>query len=87
MNIYPSEIEDELKKDVRTQDALIYKIEDHKSGIQIVLEISGNYQNEGEVRALCTQVLPSFQIPSIIKLVKEIPRNGSGKVVRHHENN
>lgn len=85
MNIYPREIEDELKKDARTQDALIYKVEDRLSGVQIALDISGNYSNENEVRTLCTRVLPSFQIPTIINLVKEIPRNGSGKVIRHHE--
>lgn len=85
MNIYPREIEDELKKDARTQDALIYKLEDRQSGIQIALDISGNYSSENEVRALCTRILPSFQIPTIINLVKEIPRNGSGKVIRHHE--
>lgn len=86
MNIYPKEIEDELKKDPRTQDALVYKMEDLSGGIQIALDISGNYSNENEVRALCLSILPSFQIPSLINLVKEIPHNGSGKVVRHHEN-
>ena len=85
MNIYPREIEDELKKDARTRDALIYKVENSKSGVQIALDISGDFESENEVRSLCMQILPSFQVPTIINLVKEIPRNGSGKVIRHHE--
>lgn len=87
MNIYPREIEDEMRRDPRTADVLVYPTKDRNSGVQIAMDISGDYQNEGEVRALCAKTLPAFQVPALIRLVKEVPRNGSGKIVRHHENN
>ena len=35
-----------------------------------------------EVKQFCMKALPSFQVPSVIELVDELPKNGSGKIVR-----
>ena len=83
MNIYPAEIEEELKQDPRTKDALVYKIENEKLGTQIGLKISGDFQNEREIREMCSSLLASYQMPSLIELVESLPRNGSGKTVRN----
>lgn len=87
MNIYPREIEDALRCDSRTSDVLVYALESDKTGTQIAMKISGSYQSEDEVRKLCVALLPAYEIPSTIQLVKSIPRNGSGKIVRKYENN
>lgn len=82
MNIYPQEIEGVLKKDRRVQDVLVYKINNLRLGTQIGLKISGNFSSIEEVKRLCLEKLPSFQIPSFIELLDELPRNGSGKIIR-----
>lgn len=82
MNIYPQEIECTLKADPRVEDVYVYKLEDSYAGSQIAMKISGNFLNENEVRDMCSKLLPFFQIPTHIELCDELPRNGSGKIIR-----
>lgn len=82
MNIYPQEIEGVLKTDYRVRDVLVYKINNLRLGTQIGMKISGNFSSIEEVKRLCLEKLPSFQIPSFIELLDELPRNGSGKIIR-----
>ncbi len=82
MNIYPSEIENELKKDDRVRDVYIYTIDDPKMGIQIGMKIAGNFNNIKEIKKLCTDLLPLYQVPSKIELFESLPTNGSGKILR-----
>lgn len=86
MNIYPQEIESALKMDSRVRDVLAYKTENAKTGVQIGLKISGDFTDTDEVKALCNDLLPSFQIPTVIELLDELPKNGSGKIVRRWKN-
>ena len=37
---------------------------------------------EDEIKKACLKMLPSYQIPTHIELVDDIPKNASGKVVR-----
>lgn len=82
MNIYPQEIESALKIDPRTNDVLVYKINHPDAGVQIGLKISGDFTNVEEVKQLCTESLPSFQVPSVIQLLDDLPKNSSGKIIR-----
>ena len=82
MNIYPQEIECSLKNDSRVRDVYVYKLDDLYTGSQIAMKISGDFKNEDEVRVLCNNILPFFQVPSKIELCDELPRNGSGKIIR-----
>lgn len=82
MNIYPVEVESILKLDERVHDALIYGIKNTHMGVQIGLKISGNFSSVDEVKQLCMEMLPSFQIPTHIELLEALPKNGSGKIVR-----
>ena len=81
MNIYPAEIESALKQDPRVKEVLIYGF-DNPLGTQIGMKLVGDFACVEEVKQLCKGVLPSFQIPSEIKLLDELPKNGSGKVIR-----
>ena len=81
MNIYPAEIEAALKQDPRVKEALVYGFR-NQFGIQIGLKLAGDLDTVEQVKQLCIQVLPSFQVPSAIELVDELPKNGSGKVIR-----
>ena len=82
MNIYPQEIEAALKKDPRTKEVLVRGVNDEKKGTQIAMKMVGEYRDADEVKALCMQLLPAFQVPTIIELTEELPRNGSGKIIR-----
>lgn len=81
MNIYPTEVEDSIKIDERVKEVLVYGFE-NKYGTQIGIKIVGDFSNVEEVKQLCQECLPAYQIPTLIEIVNELPKNGSGKVVR-----
>jgi len=82
MNIYPQEIVNTVKQDPRVYDVYVYGQEDENRGVQIVMNIVGNFSTTEEVRVLCRECLPSYQMPAKINLLDELPRNGSGKIVK-----
>lgn len=81
MNIYPAEIEDVLKQDSRVREVLVYGFRDN-IGTQIGIKLAGEFSSVDEIKQLCMQTLPAFQVPTKIELVDELPKNGSGKIVR-----
>jgi long-chain acyl-CoA synthetase len=83
MNIYPQEVEGELKKDSRVREVLIYKIDNGHGSAQVGMKIAGDFASVDDVKKLCSEVLTSFQIPTSIELLDELPKNGSGKILRH----
>lgn len=85
MNIYPQEIENALKSDLRVRELYVCGQNDDKLGMQIVLNIVGDFYDTSEVKEMCNNLLPSYQIPNKINIVKELPKNGSGKIIRRQE--
>ena len=81
MNVYPAEIEGVLKQDSRVKEVLIYGFPS-QLGTQIGMRIVGEFSSAEEVKRYCVGVLPAFQVPTKIELVDELPKNGSGKIVR-----
>ena len=81
MNVYPAEIEGVLKQDTRVKEVLVYGYRD-SVGTQIGMKLAGNFSSVDEIKQLCMKTLPSFQIPTRIVLVDELPKNVSGKVIR-----
>lgn len=86
MNIYPVEIENELLKDPRVREVVAFGYSDDGPSERIGLMISGDFTDINEVKQLCISVLPDYQIPSKIKLLDEIPKNESGKIIRRPTN-
>ena len=82
MNIYPQEIESVIKRDPRVGDVYVHGERDDKLGTQIVMNIVGDFQSIKEVKRLCTVSLPAYQVPTKIILLSELPKNGSGKIIR-----
>ena len=82
MNIYPQEIEQSLKADPRVREVLAYGYSDDKLGVQIGLKIVGSFDSIDEVKQMCSKILPSYQIPTLIEILDELPKNGSGKIIR-----
>lgn len=81
MNIYPAEIEATLKQDARVKEAFAYGF-CNQLGTQIGVKIVGTFDSIEDVKRLCVKALPSFQVPSAIELLDELPKNGSGKIIR-----
>jgi len=81
MNIYPTEIEASMKIDSMVKEVLVFGFET-KFGTQIGMKIAGEFSGVDEVKQLCLECLPTYQIPTSIELVSELPRNGSGKIIR-----
>lgn len=86
INIYPHDVESTLKADKRVKEALVYRIDNPISGAALGLKISGDFDSTDDVRKMCLDRLPSFQMPSKIELVDELPKNGTGKIIRRVEN-
>lgn len=82
MNIYPQEVEGALRLDSRVKDVFVRGYSDEKLGVQIELNITGDFSGVNEVKELCRCSLPAYQIPTRINLMDEIPKNGSGKIIR-----
>lgn len=82
MNIYPQEIEAALKTDSRVKELYVCGYDDEKLGTQIILNIVGDFSDISEVKELCRMHLPAYQMPTNIHLVDELPKNGSGKIIR-----
>lgn len=81
MNVYPAEIEGTLKQDPRVKEVLVYGFRD-RFGTQIGMKLAGDFSTQDEVKHLCLRLLPSFEVPARIELVDELPKNGSGKIIR-----
>lgn len=81
MNIYPADIECSVKNDPRTKDVFVYGYEE-RGQVKIGMRISGAYNSVEEVNKMCAMYLSPFQIPSKIELLDELPKNGSGKIIR-----
>lgn len=82
MNIYPQEIENALKIDPRVREVFVHGQKDKDDRVQIVLNIVGDFPDRMEVKKLCHTHLPSYQRPTQINLLDEIPKNASGKIIR-----
>ena len=82
MNIYPQEIENAVKQDYRVKDVFVHGETDEKFGTKIVMNIVGDFSSSDEVKKLCTECLPLYQIPNKINLVDKLQKNGSGKIIR-----
>lgn len=81
MNIYPAEIESVLKLDPRVREVLAYGFRT-STGMQIGLKIAGEFSSPEDVKKMCIQMLPAFQVPSFIEIMDALPKNGSGKIIR-----
>lgn len=82
MNIYPQEIESAVKQDLRVNEVHVYGFKGIHDTTQIGMDISGGFRSVTEVKSLCLKSLPAYQIPSRIRLLDELPKNESGKIIR-----
>jgi len=89
-NIFPIEIENILMAMDEVEDCGVIGVEDScwgEVGKAFIRLRDGAGITEEDIRARCKKKLPSIKIPKYIVFVKELPRNGVGKLMyaRLHE--
>lgn len=82
MNIYPQEIENALKADPRVSEALAYGIRNDDVGQRIGLKVAAEDLDRGQLFELCRQKLAPYQMPDQLEIVRSLPKNASGKILR-----
>ena len=86
MNIYPQEIENALMQDERIRDVLAYGEKNGTVSEKIHIKVVSALC-KSDVFEVCRKHLSSYQLPDVIDIVDEIPKNASGKVIRNEEGN
>ena len=85
MNIYPKEIENALNSLNEVKETMVYGIRSESGqdiAIDVILEDDFVDMGIKPLLRLFAAVLPEFQMPTEVHLVKEFARNASGKLIR-----
>lgn len=85
-NVYAKLVEDYLINFDKVADAAVVGLPDADWGEKVVAVIvpeKGSDLTEEELMKYCKAGLARFEVPKIIEFVVELPRNPSGKVLKH----
>ena len=82
MNIYPQEIENAVKQDSRILDVMAWGTRDERVGQKIHIMAVAPEITENELLQICRERLPGYQLPDHAQLVSDLPKSGSGKLLR-----
>ena len=85
-NVFAKEVEDALLTHVKIQEVAVFGLPDPKWGEKIhaaVVLKPGESATEDELLAFAREKLPGYKRPKVVSLVKELPRNPSGKVLKY----
>jgi long-chain acyl-CoA synthetase len=84
-NIYPTEIEDVLKKHPKIKDAGVIGVPDRIKGMAVRAVITLHEGVKGEKEEFlkyCRENMPEYRVPKSILIRGEIPRDPAGKMLR-----
>ncbi len=85
-NVYCVEVENALAACPGVYEAAVVGVPDAMMGEKVgavIIPVSGQAPNEGEIVAFCRQRLADFKVPQYVTLRQEpLPRNPGGKVVK-----
>jgi fatty-acyl-CoA synthase len=85
-NVYPAEVEKVLKMCPGVAEAAVFGTADPRWGevgyACVVPEGEPELTSDG-LRLFCTERLAGYKVPKYFVLVNELPRTGSGKVLKH----
>ncbi|GGJ53118.1 class I adenylate-forming enzyme family protein [Sphingopyxis bauzanensis] len=84
-NVYPAEIEQVLSELDEVAQAAVVGLPDDSAGQSVaaaVVLMPGAAVDEDALRAHCAARLAHHKVPALIGIVRELPHNASGKVVR-----
>ena len=85
-NIYPREIEEILYQHPAVLEAAVIGVPDRVWGENVMAVIvlkEGVTVTEEEIIQFCKERLASYKKPKIVKFVKSLPKNPSGKILKY----
>ena len=85
MNIYPAEIEAALEQHPGIYEAAVFAIPSREWGEAVhatVVRSAGSAVTDAEVTAFAREHLAGYKIPRSVTFAAELPRTGSGKVLK-----
>jgi long-chain acyl-CoA synthetase len=84
-NIYPSQIEEVLKRHPKVKDCAVVGAPDRTRGQAVTAVIvlkEGEQAGREEILAFCRENMPDFRVPKTVLFREEIPRDPAGKIRR-----
>lgn len=85
-NVYPIEVEDVLYQIPQILEAAVVGVPHEVYGevpkAYVVLK-AGEQVSEAEIKSYSTQHLAKYKVPMEVEYIAELPRNASGKVLKH----
>jgi len=84
-NIYPSEIEEEIRKLEGVEEVVVVGVKDETWGSTPAACIvqTGKELTKEKIIEDITPLLASYKIPKYIYFIEEVPRNATNKIMRH----
>jgi fatty-acyl-CoA synthase/long-chain acyl-CoA synthetase len=85
VNIYPAEIEAALEAHADINDVAVFGIPDDEWGEAvhaIVVVRTGAVLSKAQITAFARQSLAGYKVPRSISFMDDIPRTGSGKILK-----
>jgi acyl-CoA synthetase (AMP-forming)/AMP-acid ligase II len=85
-NIYPAEIEDRLHEHPAVTDVVVVGVPDRVLGElvkAVIVRQPGSVLDADEVRTWAAAALAPFKVPALIEFRDSLPRNVTGKVMKH----
>lgn len=85
VNIYPKEIEDVLLSHANIADVAVIGVPHPEWGetVKAFLVAKGRTPSIEEIQSFCGEHLAKFKIPKLVEFMEAIPRNASGKILKH----
>jgi O-succinylbenzoic acid--CoA ligase len=84
-NVYPAEVEAALLAHPAVAEAVVVGVPDPEWGQRVVAAVrlaAGATVSAAELQAWCRERLAGYKVPKEIRLVTELPRNATGKLLR-----
>jgi long-chain acyl-CoA synthetase len=84
-NVYPTEIEEVLRRHPKVKDAAAVGVPDRIKGQAVVAVIAvkpGEEADKQELLKYCKDNMPEYRVPRAILFMDEIPRDPAGKILR-----
>lgn len=86
--VYPLEVEDVLYRHPAVREALVFGVPDVRMGEKVVAAISlregwsGEAEVKASVLAYCRSQLAGYKVPMEVRILEELPRGSTGKLLR-----
>lgn len=80
-NVYPIEVEEVIESMSGVNEVTVIGVEDDEYGHVLAAFVVGSVTPD-KVKSQCKSELASFKVPKTVKIVKDLPRTSTGKVLK-----